>query len=130
MKLLALLLAAATTACAATPALERPSGAWLVGVWAMMETAGDRDMGHCASGLPISYAPDGTYALFEESGIWRLEGDRLTETATQAHEDVASPEEVQIGRPFTSRLRALGPDAFAKHYADGSTEIFRRCPNP
>jgi hypothetical protein len=82
----------------------------------------------CASGLPISYDLRGTYSLFDESGTWRLEGDRLSETATEAHEDVIEPTEVQIGVTFVSRIQRRGRDMFRKTFADGRTETFRRCP--
>ncbi len=114
--------------CAAMPASSSGSG-WLVGTWLMMESPRDRDLVACASGLPIAYAADGTYSMWEESGTWRLAGDRLTETATEANTDIVGPEEVEIGRPYSSRIRRIGRDAFTKTYLDGATETFRRCPD-
>ncbi len=105
-----------------------PDPAWLAGTWLHVVEAADRDLIACASGLPIVYAPDGTYALFEESGTWRLEGDRLTETATAAHEDMVAPEEVAIGVPFVSRVERVGPDEMRKTDAGGRTETLLRCP--
>jgi hypothetical protein len=81
----------------------------------------------CSSGLPIAYNANGTYDLFEDSGTWRLEGERLTEVATQIH-DSSGEDAAQIGRPYVSRIDRTGPDQFRKTYADGSVETFRRCP--
>ncbi len=114
--------------CTTVPGVPQDSlGGSLVGTWLLIDKPSDRDMVACASGLPISYAADGTYALFEEGGVWRLEGDRLTETATEVS-DAGDPNEVQIGRPFVSRLRWSGRDEFVKTTAGGEKMIFRRCP--
>jgi hypothetical protein len=128
VKRLACMAAALLGACATTGS-SQPRAEWLVGTWLML--APDLEFPTaCASGLPISYQRDGTYRLFEEHGTWRLEGDRLTETATGATEDVIDPAEVQIGVPFVSRIDWQGRDTFRKTYADGSVETFRRCPPP
>lgn len=100
---------------------------WLPGVWLVMESEQDRSLLACASGLPIRYKADGTYVLFEESGVWRLDGNRLTETATEASEQ-GDPAEVQIGRPHVSTLQRIDPDSFLKTFADGGRALFRRCP--
>ncbi len=100
---------------------------WLVGTWLMMDRPDDRDLTPCASGLPIYYGGDGKYNMFEESGTWRLEGDRLTEMATEAS-DVVDPKEVAIGQAFVSRIERVEANAFAKTYADGTKATFRRCP--
>jgi hypothetical protein len=99
----------------------------LHGTWLAVEGRSDRDLTACSSGLPISYALDGTYSLFEESGRWRLHGATLTETSTEAHEDVIDPAEVEIGKPFRSTIRWLTRDSFIKTYSDGRQEIYRRC---
>ncbi len=105
-----------------------PDPVWLAGTWLQITEEGGRDLTACASGLPIAYAPDGTYALFEESGTWTLDGDRLTETASAAHEDVVAPEEVALGTPFVSRIERVGPDEMRKTDAAGVTETLLRCP--
>ncbi len=130
MKLFAPVLIVLMTAGCATGRTgpPEPDGAWLTGTWLMMSSKDDRDLTACASGLPISYASDGTYALFEEGGVWRLAGDRLTETATSVT-DAGDPNEVQIGRPFVSRIRWINKDEFVKTTARGKM-IFRRCPPP
>jgi hypothetical protein len=120
-------------ACAATPRSTMPgtavpTAAWLAGTWLMM----DDDLEHpisCNSGLPIGYSRDGRYTLFEESGTWRLQGERLTETATEVH-DGADPAEVALGRPIVSRIERMGPDSLRKTFADGSKATFLRCPKP
>ena len=129
MRLKAALLAALLLAgCATTPRRQSHGGHWLVGTWLMLA----EDIEHplaCASGLPIAYAPSGTYQLFDESGRWRLDGDRLTEIATE----ITDPGEEgvpEIGRLYVSRIERRGPDEFRKTFADGNTETFRRCPNP
>jgi hypothetical protein len=120
-----LLLSACATMRSARPA---PTPQWLVGAWLMVHQ-GDRDLIGCSSFAPIAYNPDGTYALFDESGTWRLEGDRLTETATEEL-DTADPGTVHIGHPYVSRIRPVGRDEFIKTYATGARETFLRCPPP
>lgn len=114
------LLAGCVTASAPSPS------PWLVGLW-LGEEDGVQFPLACESGLPIRYLPGGRYALFEERGTWRLDGDRLTETATEATGagDEGTPE---IGRPYASRIARDGSDAFVKTYADGARTRFRRCP--
>ena len=120
-----IMLAALTAACATT---SRPTAGehWLVGAWLMLGPDVEFPLA-CASGLPIRYDAGGRYVLFEGSGTWQLDGDRLTEIATGGSEtaDEGAPE---IGRPYVSRIEQTGPDAFRKTYADGDVETFRRCP--
>lgn len=108
-----------------TPSAPTPSS-WLVGLW-LGEDEGVEFPLSCASGLPIRYLPRGRYELFEERGTWRLDGDRLTETATEASEvaDAGTPD---IGRPYVSRIARDGDGAFLKTFADGAQMRFRRCP--
>jgi hypothetical protein len=105
-----------------------PDPAWLSGSWLLIKEESDRDLAACASGLPIAYNADGTYTLFEESGTWRLTGDKLVEVATEVHEDVASAEEVALGKEYVSRIERLGPDEMRKLFADGVTMTLLRCP--
>ncbi len=123
----ALLTAVLVAGCATTPQQTRDPN-WLVGTWLMLDDEIEYPLA-CASGLPIAYAADHTYRLFEESGRWRLDGDRLTETATEISDpgDEASPE---IGRAYVSRIERRGPNEFRKTFADRNIETFRRCPNP
>ncbi|MDQ8756437.1 hypothetical protein RCO27_09365 [Sphingosinicella sp. LHD-64] len=99
---------------------------WLSGLWIGMEEGVEYPLA-CASGLPIRYLAGGRYEIFEERGTWRLDGDRLTETATEATGagDEGTPE---IGRPYVSRIARDGDGAFVKTYADGAQTRFRRCP--
>lgn len=128
MKRLALVLSLLAAGCATVPRADMPDANWLEGVWLLIddETAFPGD---CPSGLPIRYHADGTYSLFEEAGVWRLSGDRLTETATSASES-AEPGSVSIGLPFRSRIIRIGPGEMRKTFADGSTSTLRRCPTP
>jgi hypothetical protein len=122
------LLAACATNPPPTVAGVLPTGDWLTGMWLMIEDRSEHPVG-CSSGLPISYSRDGRYSLFEESGTWRLAGDRLTETATEVH-DGADPAEVALDRPQASRIERLGPNAMRKSFASGLRAIFLRCPSP
>ncbi len=124
----AFILLVASAGCAVPRPTEGLSSAWLAGTW-LMTSNGERDLTACASGLPIHYGADGAYTIFEESGRWRLDGAMLTETATEAHEDIVDPAEVAIGKPFESRIRRLNRDSFIKTYSDGRQEVFRRCPS-
>ena len=110
-----------------TKAAGAPTTAdWLAGTWLMVEDRSEHPVG-CSSGLPISYSRDGSYTLFEESGTWRLEGQRLIETATEVH-DGTDPAEVALGRPQISRVERLGPNAMRKSFANGFRALFLRCP--
>ena len=114
----ALLLAA----CATTQ--DEPVRNWLVGTWLRMADDLELLVG-CDSGLPIHYAPDGTYLVFEGNGTWRLQGERLVETALDSAMDEP---EAAIGVPIASHIHRIGPDEFRRTNADGSVAIFRRCP--
>lgn len=97
---------------------------WLVGSWLRMEGDLDLRVG-CDSGLPIHYASDGTYRVFEGNGTWRLQDGRLVETALDSAMDEP---EAAIGVPIPSEIRRTGPDEFRKAEGDGSAATFRRCP--
>lgn len=105
-----------------------PTPQWLDGVWLVM-LKGERDLAACASGLPIAYSADGTYNMWEESGVWRLEGNRLIETATEAH-DTVDPSEVALGRRFVNRIERISENEMRKTLEDGTRMILRRCPPP
>ncbi|MXQ14100.1 hypothetical protein [Microvirga makkahensis] len=80
----------------------------------------------CDSGEPVFYSQDGKYMTEGVIGTWRLQGNRLTETATE----IAEPGEPgAIGRPHVSRIAWEGPDKFVKTFPDGSRMTFRRCPS-
>jgi hypothetical protein len=107
-------------ACATTPR-EGAADTWLVGTWLMPDESTPFPLG-CESDQPIRYEADGRFAVYEESGTWRLDGDRLTETLTEAGEPG------DIGRHTVTRVVPSGPDAFVKHWPDGASATFRRCP--
>jgi hypothetical protein len=81
----------------------------------------------CEGDSGITYKADGTYEMLEESGRWRLKGDRLTETPTKAHEAAPQPGSVKVGQSFTSRLQWQRPDTFTKTFP-GYKVTLRRCP--
>jgi hypothetical protein len=125
MRALVLLAPAALIAGCVTPSAPSPSP-WLAGLW-LGEEDGVQFPLACASGLPIHYLPGGRYEIFGERGTWRLDSDRLTETATEVTDaaDEGSPE---IGRPYISQITRDGDEAFVKTYRDGARTRFRRCP--
>jgi hypothetical protein len=79
----------------------------------------------CDSGEPIFYRDDGKYMAEGVIGTWRLQGDRLTETATQVEEP---GEPGAVGRPYVTRIAWEGPDTFIKTFPGGRRMPFRRCP--
>ena len=107
-------------ACATTPR-DGAAESWLVGTWLMPDDSTPFPLG-CESDQPIRYDADGRFAVYEESGTWRLDGDRLTETLTEGGEPA------EIGRPHVSRVERSGPDAFVKSWEAGEPLTFRRCP--
>ncbi|WP_129791170.1 hypothetical protein [Sphingosinicella sp. CPCC 101087] len=124
-RFVALPLVAALAACA-TVEQRDASEPRLVGTWLLMEPDVEFPLA-CASDVPVRYDADGRYHLFEESGTWRLDGDRLTETATEILES-GDPETAELGRPFVSRIEWLGADAFRKFPQGAEAANFRRCP--
>lgn len=102
-----------------------PSRSQLVGVWVLIESDTSFPAA-CASGLPITYLATGTYNLFEETGTWKLEGSKLTETATELFEPSEEDEDT-VGQPFVSTIEWQGRNALLKTFADGSTYVMRRC---
>ena len=117
----------ATAGLAACATMRSSSSAnWLVGTGLMMEPGVEHPLA-CASGLPITYDSNGSWALMDSSGAWRLDDDRLVETATQVS-DPAEDGSPKIGRTYVAEVERIGPDEFRKTYADGAVAIFRRCP--
>ena len=109
-------------ACATTPRQASPAAqSWLVGTWLMPDESTPFPLG-CSSDQPIHYNADGTYAFYGESGTWRLDGDRLTETLTEGGEPA------EIGRPYVSRVERRGDEAFVKTVENGPAATFWRCP--
>lgn len=99
----------------------------LVGAWAPVTNIDDPSA--CAGDTGIRYAADGTYETLHQVGTWRLDGDRLTETPTEAT-DAADPDRVKIGEPITTRVGWQGPDRITITGADGQEMTLRRCPQP
>jgi hypothetical protein len=125
MILSALLLALAAPQKRPTP----PTSDWMVGVW-VEQDPGERDLGKCASWLPVSYQEDGSYSQWEVDGRWTLKGDQLTETPT-AFTEAVEPDKETLGRPIVSRIVRVGPDEL-KRIDPGSGKAFTmlRCPKP
>lgn len=118
------------SSCTTMRATQPPADArWLTGTWLEINEPGDESLIGCNSGLPIRYRADGTYSLFEDSeGIWRLAGDRLTETATEAY-DTVDPDDVAIGHPSTSRIERVSAGEMRKILDDQSRLTMMRCPD-
>lgn len=105
---------------------QHPTQAWLIGAWLEM-SGGTKYPLACESDLPIQYESDGIYSLLEEVGTWRLDGDVLTEVATETTE-AGDPAEVEIGRRYVSTIQPLGKDRLLKRLANGQVLELRRCP--
>lgn len=98
----------------------------LVGIWAPVTVNVD-DSSICSGDTGIQYFSDGTYETLYQLGNWRLDGDKLTETATEAT-DAAEPDSIKIGHPIATRVRWQGPDTIVITGADGQQMKLRRCP--
>lgn len=61
-----------------TPMPPGGAAAWLVGLWAFGDS--------CDSGFTVQYDADGTVDNSGETGTWKLEGDKITETITEKFE--------------------------------------------
>ena len=125
MRALAVATALLLSACTTTGGGAPPSREWLVGTWLLIGPDLEYPLA-CASGLPITYEADGTYHMFEEQGVWRLEGNRLYEGATQADD----PVEARVGVTNVNRVARRGPDEMEKRFEDGGRATLRRCPSP
>lgn len=101
-----------------------PAAGKLAGRWLGLHNGVQFPLG-CDSGEPVFYGRDGKYVTEGVIGTWRLQSDRLIETATE----IAEPGEPgAIGRPHVSRIVWKGSDRFVKTFADGRSMTFRRCP--
>ena len=114
--------------CATSGAQVVPTREWLVGIW-LAQKQGERSLLACASGLPIAYRADGTYGTWEWDGIWRLDGDRLIETATIDNEMIP-PEEVPLGTNHVSRIVRVADDEMLQIHPNGTRVTHLRCPEP
>lgn len=82
----------------------------------------------CGSDGTVQYHEDGSYTLWGEAGMWRLDGDALTETMTDFHPlHVDRPAEY-IDKAHVSTIKWVDQNMFLKRRADGSELAFRRCP--
>ena len=104
--------------CATT--VPAPTREWLVGTW-LRTGQGARFPDHCDTNLPIHYAADGTWRVFEGNGTWRLAGDRLTEVTLDTAAD-------EIPSPATFRIVRVGSDEIRRVDPDGAVATLRRCP--
>lgn len=116
-----------TLALAASPAV-RAQPEWLVGTWIWASEGGAPDYSECSGPLAIRYAAGGRYSLTAEEGRWRVDGNRLTETAARVDRNAWGNAAPPVGVPQVSRIRRLTRDSFRKEYRRGSPAIFYRCP--
>lgn len=105
----------------------RPDRSWLVGAWLMMDGRTEFPDG-CGTHLPVQYFADGTSGLFGESWVWRLDGDKLTETQLAIDPTKVDPAEAEIGKTFRSTLHWITKDRLSREYSDGDRYEFLRCP--
>lgn len=56
--------------------------AWMLGKWLWLNPGERYSPAECNADHNITYHRDGRYDLLDESGYWRVEGDRLIETMT------------------------------------------------
>lgn len=128
MRKLALAGALLLGACATTPRTAPAAPAsWIVGTWLLTEPGVDFPAA-CASGLPIRYHADGRYSMVEETGTWRLEGDRLITTLRDVTEAGDRANLSRIGQQDVATVQRLGPDTMRTRFAAGGEAILRRCP--
>ena len=110
-------------ACATTgPAREADLSEWLVGDWLLIEPDLQFPLA-CRTDLPISYRADGTYEMLGETGVWRLEGNRLHEGPTLVEDGDAS----RVGTITVNRIERRGRDRMLKRFQGGGTATLRRC---
>lgn len=107
------------------PTLLPPTSAWLAGTWVHDATADDLSRPGCSGGTVFIYDPDGTYFFLGEDGMWRLEGDVLTTTATGFNDAITSAEYVSIGEPASVRIKRVGPDEGAVWSGTGWEPMLR-----
>jgi hypothetical protein len=105
----------------------QPSRSWLAGGWVLMDGALEYPLA-CGSHGPITYAANGKYHTWGEAGIWRLDGEVLTETMTGFEQLHIDRQSADVGKPYVSKLHWISRDRFLKRFADGTTSEFRRCP--
>lgn len=100
------LLMTASLAASETGAEQRPPSASLVGTWAYVDPqTAPRPSGICETDFAISYHADGTFDGYDQSGIWRLEGDDLVETIIETWEAHAVFDIHRVKNPVPSRAR-------------------------
>jgi hypothetical protein len=109
--------------------MEKPAEPeMLVGAWLMLDDRISFPQG-CESSAPIRYYADGRFALFAESGTWKLERRMLTEVATSADRLQPDSEGTTLGKPYVSELTFIDENRFMKRFSDGAVREFRRCPS-
>jgi hypothetical protein len=92
-----------TFALLATATPDRAHPNWMVGTWGW-QNPGERGS-DCGSDHTVTYYRNGRYDFIDETGTWRVEGDRLIETAT----DVGSGDPKLRGKPQSRRFKQLKP---------------------
>jgi len=111
-------LALALSALLAAPATASTfDAANIVGTW---EPVG----GTCESDNVVIYKRDGDFDTFDTAGRWKLRGNKLETTTTEAGEP---PQRVKPPERHTSTIVALSREQLTEVWQDGSLHQLRRC---
>jgi hypothetical protein len=78
--------------------------AWMVGTWGW-QNPGEHD-NDCGTDHDTTYHRNGRYDFMDETGTWRIEGDRLIETMTDPG---GTGDPASRGRPYAMRFKRIGP---------------------
>lgn len=83
----------------------------------------------CATDLSLSLRADGSYGSFEETGDWRLIGDRIAIVVRETFVmgDAGSERAVSDPKPVMLSVVSLTPNAMTVRRANGQETRFKRC---
>lgn len=99
----------ALLAACATPTDRAARSSDLVGSWVYADVQADATSpvanSDCETDFGVIYDADGRFSGYEETGIWRIEGDHLIETVTETWEMGGGDEVVKVAAPAASRIR-------------------------
>jgi hypothetical protein len=88
-------------------AAAAPDGAhpkWMVGIWGW-QNPGETGL-DCGSDHDTTYYSNGRYDFMDESGTWRVEGNRLIETMTDPG---GTGDPAMRGKPSIMRFKRVSP---------------------
>ena len=77
---------------------------WMVGTWGW-QNAGEKGT-DCGSDHDSTYNRDGTYDFMDETGTWRVEGNRIIETMTDPG---GTGDPKARGKPNIIRFKRVSP---------------------